>query len=264
MDAHDRFRELHQAGPPLLLPNAWDYTSAAALVDAGFVAIGTTSLGVTAANGLPDGRGLGREETVALARRLAGLPCLLSVDIEAGFGADPAGVAELAATLADLGVVGVNLEDGRPDGTLAEPEEQAEYIAAVKARTPELFVNARTDTHWAPDLNADTKASTLTRAKRYVDAGADGVFVPGLAEDEAIAEVVNAVAVPVNILFQPPWHRVERLADLGVRRISTGSLLFRTAVWATVRAAQAIRAGEPFPADPPSYAEIQRLIGFPL
>src|SRR5437667_12329032 len=91
------FRALHRAGEPLLLANAWDYASAATLLAAGFAAIGTTSLGVAAAHGIPDGHGRARTETVALARRLGRLGCLLSVDGGARFSGHPAEAADLAA-----------------------------------------------------------------------------------------------------------------------------------------------------------------------
>ncbi|MBW4716376.1 isocitrate lyase/phosphoenolpyruvate mutase family protein [Saccharothrix sp. SC076] len=242
------FHRLHDGPAPLVLPNAWDHASAAALVDAGFAAIGTTSLGVAAAAGLPDAAGVARAETVALARRLVRLPVAVTVDVEAGFG-DVRGVA---AELADLGVVGVNIEDGR-GAALADPVEQAALVRACKDAAPHLFVNARVDTHW---LGVD-RGSTVERALRYVDAGADGVFVPGLVDEGEIAAVVAAVPVPLNVLAQ---RDVRTLAELGVRRVSTGSLLFRAALGATVATARAVRDGEPV-GEVPSYADVRRLSG---
>jgi len=127
---------MHHQDEPLVLPNAWDYTSAVALHAAGFLAIGTTSLGVAAAHGLPDGVGLAGRQAVALATLLEDLPCPVTVDLESGFGQDP---AELVAR---LDAAGVNLEDGRPHG-LATPEEQARVISRVKERAPGVFLNAR-------------------------------------------------------------------------------------------------------------------------
>lgn len=254
------FHELHRGSDPLVLPNAWDYASAAALVAAGFPAIGTTSLGVAAAHGLRDGAGEARAETLALVRRLTRLPCLFTVDIEAGFGDGPAAVADLAGELAAAGAVGINLEDGRLDGSLAPVDAQVELIAAVKARVPGMFVNARTDTHWLAGARGPELAGTLARIEAYAVAGADGVFVPGLVDEHEIAAVVGAVEVPVNVLYLPGRQTVRRLADLGVRRVSCGSLLFRAAVGATVAAARAVAAGEPTPAGLPSYADIQQLI----
>jgi len=247
------FADLHRTGSPLLLPNAWDSASAAVLVSHGFPAIGTTSLGVAAAAGVPEGAGATRDQTVALARRLVRLPGHRSVDIEGGFTDDPAAVGELGAELAALGVSGVNIEDGREDGRLTAPRHQQELIAALTSAAPGLFVNARTDTAWLR-----TGEDPLARVRAYEEAGADGVFVPGLTDEAAIAAVVAAVAVPVNVLFSPAGPPPARLAELGVRRISCGSLLFRAALHAVVRTADAVATGAPVP-PVPSYADVQAL-----
>lgn len=241
------FHAMHRRDTPLVLPNAWDYASAAALHAAGFLAIGTTSLGVAAAHGIPDGAGLAGAQAVALARLLTDLPCPVTADLESGFGAAPAEVAELVAT---LGVAGVNLEDGRPHG-LAEPEEQAALISAVKLRAPGVFLNARIDTHW----HGTALHETVDRAKRYVDAGADGIFVPGVTEPRDIEELAHLA--PLNVLAQQ--RAPKDLGELGVTRISTGSLLFRAALTHTVATAQAVRDGNT-PAGAFSYAEVQDLI----
>lgn len=256
-DRFAEFRALHHATTPLLLPNAWDYASAAALADAGFAAVGTTSLGVAAAAGKPDAEAATRQETLALARSIAGLPCLVSVDVEAGFGGGPAQVAALAEQLAEFGVAGVNIEDGRPDGTLADLTAQREIISAVKARVPHLFVNARTDAFWLRTPEPLTEA--LTRTAAFAHAGADGVFVPGIAADADIAAVTAKIGVPLNVLFLPGRHTVEGLAALGVRRISTGSLLFRAALHATVRTALAVRDGALVTAGLPTYQQVVAL-----
>jgi 2-methylisocitrate lyase-like PEP mutase family enzyme len=254
----DEFRALHRRGEPLLLPNAWDFASAAALVDAGFHAIGTTSLGVAAAAGLPDASGLTRAETYALARRLGRLPCLLTVDIESGFSEHPEDVARLAYDLAATGAVGVNIEDGRPDGELAPVGRQVELIRAIKRRVPHLFVNARTDTHWLHPLDPDL-ADTIERLRIYRDAGADGVFVPGLFDPDDVRAVVSGVDAPLNVLFLPGRHTVASLAGLGVARVSTGSLLFRAALRATVSTAVAVARGADVPTELPTYGEVMAL-----
>lgn len=256
MNPGSDFRALHRGPRPLLLPNAWDYVTGAALVDAGFPAIGTTSLGVALAAGIPDGEGLARDETVRLARVLVRLPCPVSVDIEGGFSEDVGEVAALCAELAGHGVAGVNLEDGRFGGVLVPAGHQVRVIDAVKRAAPELFVNARTDTCW---LDAD-RESTVDRVRAYAGAGADGVFVPGLSGDAAIADVVAAVEVPVNLLYDPDGAGVERLGELGVRRVSTGSFLFRASLATTVATAFAARAGLSPPVTPPTYARAQALV----
>ncbi|WP_219417755.1 isocitrate lyase/PEP mutase family protein [Pseudonocardia nigra] len=253
------FRDLHHGDRPLLLPNAWDVASAVALVDAGFAAVGTTSLGVAAAHGVPDAAGLARAETAALARKLVRLPVPVTVDVEAGFSADAGEVGDLAAELASFGVAGINLEDGRSGGVLADARDQVRLLRVVKERAPALFVNARTDTHWFdPAAPLD---SALARCRAYADAGADGVFVPGLAAPDQVRALVAGVDVPVNLLHLPGRTTVAELAALGVRRISTGSLLFRVALGAAVAAARAVRDGVPLPSDIPTYADVQRRSG---
>jgi 2-methylisocitrate lyase-like PEP mutase family enzyme len=246
----------HRPGTPLLLPNAWDHASAAALAAEGFEAIGTTSLGVAAAAGLRDGEGAAREETLVVARRLGRGGPLLSVDAEGGFSDDPSEVAAFAAQLAQAGAVGINLEDGRADGTLTPVAVHAAKVAAVKAAVPHLFVNARTDTHWLWPAGPD---ETEARLAAYRQAGADGVFVPGLSDPDRIAALVRAVGLPLNILYAPDGPSVAELAALGVARVSLGSLLFRRALGAAVSAAVDVRGGRR-PAGPvPAYDQVQAL-----
>ncbi|MEW2294743.1 isocitrate lyase/phosphoenolpyruvate mutase family protein [Streptomyces sp. NPDC006743] len=249
------FARLHDQVTPLLLPNAWDYASAAILAAQGFQAIGTTSLGVAAAAGLQDGAAATAEETLALARRLGQGSFLFTVDIEGGFSDDPEEVAELARRLYDAGAAGVNLEDGRSDGTLAPVGLHAAKIAAVKAAVPALFVNARTDTYWL----GCRREETGTRLAVYEQAGADGAFVPGLSDPDRIAALTATLTVPLNILYTPTGPTITDLAALGVRRISLGSLLYRSALAAAVNTARAIRDGLPTELATLSYAEVQAL-----
>ncbi|MEJ7722911.1 MAG: isocitrate lyase/phosphoenolpyruvate mutase family protein, partial [Ilumatobacteraceae bacterium] len=257
----DAFRAMHHGDRPLVLPNAWDVASASALVVRGFGAVGTTSLGVAAAIGLPDGAAQTLGPTLELARRLGRLPVPVSVDFEGGFHGDPAGVADLIERLADMGIVGVNLEDGLADGSLQSVEHHAAVVTAVKDRCPHVFVNARTDTHWpVPGRVVPDVDETRRRVQAYVVAGADGVFVPGLEGTEALRMIVAAVpSVPVNVLWSPDGPSVAELGDLGVRRVSLGSLLFRVGLGAAVDAADAIAtdAEVPLPDRLPAYADIQ-------
>ncbi|MFJ9786035.1 isocitrate lyase/phosphoenolpyruvate mutase family protein [Amycolatopsis sp. NPDC101161] len=252
----DEFRALHIPGSPLLLPNAWEFGIGAFLAAQGFRALGTTSLGVSAATGEPDGAPSTRDATVALTRRLTRLDVLVSVDIADGFSADPAAVADLAAELGDAGAVGVNLEDGRADGGLAPIDHQTALIKAVKDRVPNLFLNARTDTHWAGD---HSMAEAENRAKAYADAGADGLFVPGLAAP-ADVERIAGIGLPLNLLFLPGKVTLAGLAELGVARVSLGSLPYRMALQAAAETAAAIRDDRDLPLSPPSYADVVALL----
>ncbi|MEY7971593.1 isocitrate lyase/phosphoenolpyruvate mutase family protein [Saccharomonospora xinjiangensis] len=235
------FHALHHGGNPLLLPNVWDVGTAEALAEAGFRAVATTSFGIASSIGVPNGAGRTRAHVVALVRRLAALPCLLTVDVEGGFSDDPGEVADLAVWLADLGVVGINLEDGAGPGRLVDAGLHAAKVAEVRARVPRLFVNARVDTYW---VDAErTISATLARAERYRDAGADGIFVPGRLTAPEIADLVNGIGVPLNVLWYPGSHGVAELAALGVKRISTGSQLYRAARRAAVDLARELADG---------------------
>ncbi|WP_336112444.1 isocitrate lyase/PEP mutase family protein [Streptomyces sp. PTD9-10] len=241
----------HRPGEPLLLPNAWDHASAAALAARGFSAIGTTSLAVAAAVGLPDGEAATREHTLRLALTLGSEPYLLSVDAEDGFSDDPGEVVELARQLWAVGVVGINLEDG-----LGATEPHAAKIAAVKNAVPGLFVNARTDTYWLGDGD---EADTLRRLDAYRQAGADGVFVPGLTDPGRIETLVRHIDAPLNLLYSPAGPTVPQLAGLGVRRVSLGSLLYRRALGAALDAVADIAAGRAPGGTTPSYDEVRAL-----
>ena len=238
------FADLHRPG--FILPNAWDHASAAALVDAGFPAVATTSLGVAAALGLRDGAAETAQATIDLAHRITHLPVPVTMDIENGFSTDP---AEVAAYVDRLGpVAGVNLED-----QLTDPHHFAQVLVAVTAH--DVFINARIDTYWLGDGGVD---ATLERAKHYVAAGADGIFVPGVKDPQEIARLTAALDVPLNVLFLPDTLSVPQLAELGVARISTGSLLYRVAHGAAIDAALGVRdGGRSFTAPP--YAAVDAL-----
>jgi 2-methylisocitrate lyase-like PEP mutase family enzyme len=249
------FRELHDGDRPLLLPNAWDVGSALAFLDAGFRAIGTTSFGVAAAEGRPDGGRSTKDATRALAHRLASLPCHVSVDVEDGYDDDPDAVADYVA---GLGVAGVNVEDSTAERLVA-PAAHAAKVAAITRRSPDVFVNARVDTYW---LGQDaTVAATLERAAAYVAAGAHGIFVPGVTDPDDMRELASAIPVALNVLVVPALS-LDELARLGVRRVSTGSLPYRAAVDAAVEVAARVRDGRPASAATP-YRDMQgRLVRF--
>jgi 2-methylisocitrate lyase-like PEP mutase family enzyme len=230
------FRELHFAEVPFLLPNAWDVSSALAFVTEGFPAIGTTSLGIAGGLGMPDGTRSIREATLQLAQRLRRLQVPLNVDVEDGFSDNP---TEVANFVRELGCAGVNIEDGLPDG-LADIEVNSAKIAAIKGLAPDVFVNARVDTYWT-GTDATVKDS-LYRAHAYLAAGADGIFVPGDLALDQIRSLADQISAPLNVLASTALT-VGQLHRAGAQRISTGSLLYRTAIDAATNTLRSLREG---------------------
>jgi 2-methylisocitrate lyase-like PEP mutase family enzyme len=249
------FPELHHQGTPFVLPNAWDVPSALAYIEDGFTAIGTTSFGVASNSGHPDGGRATRETNLTLATALVRLPCYVSVDIEDGYSDDPEAVADYVA---HLPVAGINVEDSSAEVPV-DPSLAAAKITATKRRNPDVFINARVDTYWL-NQNADPE-TTIKRANAYVEAGADGIFVPMCNDRMELADVVSNISVPVNTLPVPGLTLAE-LGELGVARVSTGSMPYGAGLHAAALAARAVRDGQPVPPSTP-YPELQaRLIGY--
>jgi len=225
---HASFRALHDAGEPLLLPNAWDAASARLWQEAGAAAVATSSAAVAWSRGYADGGALPRDELLSSLRGIARVVSVpLTADIEDGYGDDPRVVAELAQDVVDAGAVGINLEDGA-----GAPESLAAKIRAIRARlgdTP-LFVNARTDVYLAGLARGDDAvAMAIERLRLYRDAGADGGFVPGLADADAARRIADAVPLAINLMAMPGLAPLDALRNAGVRRISAGPGVFKLA-----------------------------------
>jgi len=224
------FHQLHTGPAPLMLPNAWHAASARVIENAGAKAIATTSAGMAWSLGYPDGERLPVQELLAACRRVCQVVSApVSVDIERGYGHDVQDTGDLVGELIRLGVVGINIEDGTEPGTqtLAHPSVLCERIARVR-KTAQLrdlpfFINARIDTYLS-NLSPEARLEeTRKRALAYVDAGADGIFVPGLADAEDIATLVGLLPVPLNVYAgYPGAPAAQALQQLGVRRISLG------------------------------------------
>ncbi|MFD1544725.1 isocitrate lyase/PEP mutase family protein [Nonomuraea guangzhouensis] len=229
----------------LVLPNAWDAASATVIAAAGAAAIATTSGGVSWSLGRGDGQRLSRGEMVEAARRIVNSVDLpVTVDVEGGYGPAPADVAATVRAVVDAGAVGVNLEDSTAvGGPLFDVAEQRARLraardAAAGAGLPELFINARTDVFLfgigAPDGRLD---EVLARTAAYAEAGADGIFVPGLLDLDVLNTLCAESPLPVNAMAIAGGPSVTELAQAGVRRISLGTGLAQAAYTATRRAA---------------------------
>ncbi|MCX4163545.1 MULTISPECIES: isocitrate lyase/phosphoenolpyruvate mutase family protein [Paraburkholderia] len=219
-----KFRELHVNTLPLRLPNAWDAGSARLFESLGAPAIATTSAGVAWAMGYPDNRVLPVERVIDVAANMVRvLKVPLSVDIENGYSDNPHTVADLALRLIDVGVSGINIEDGPDSPSLLAAKIEAIRQAAAKAGL-DIFVNARTDVFLAGLVDVPARlGETITRGTLYRSAGTDGLFVPALHEPEAIKAVVAGVSLPVNVMAWPGLPAAAELGALGVRRLSAGS-----------------------------------------
>lgn len=225
MDKIETFRALHVPGDPLVLFNIWDAGSAKAVAAAGAKAIATGSYGVACARGSSDGENLSLDAALANLGEILGVTDLpVSIDMEAGYGADPAAVGRSVALARAVGAAGINMEDRMPgESTLLPVGDAAARIGAAAATG--LFVNARCDVFRGQDAVADGTAlvaATLERARAYADAGAGGLFVPFLADARCIAAICQSSPLPVNILWSKPCGDRAALAALGVARISHG------------------------------------------
>ncbi|GAB3025241.1 isocitrate lyase/PEP mutase family protein [Bowmanella dokdonensis] len=214
------FKALHQGERPLVLVNIWDAASAALVQAGGAQALATSSASLAWSLGYADGDVLPVQELLAAVGRIVRVARVpLTVDIEGGYSDDPARVAELARQLAHLGVAGINLEDGT--GTV---ESLAEKIGAIRAAVAdELFINARTDVYLRGLAEGEAAlVETIRRLQTYRQAGADGGFVPGLLDEAIVAQLVEAVAMPLNLMVTADSTLIARMAVLGIRRFSMG------------------------------------------
>ncbi len=226
------------SGPGFVLPNAWDGGSARILAGLGFPAIATTSAGIAWSLGVPDGGAVDADTMLEhVARIVAAVDVPVSADLESGYGDTPDDVARTVARAVELGVVGGNLEDVR-DGVLFGVDEAVERVAAARAAAPAgtFVLNARTDTYFV-GASGDQFDETVGRATRYVEAGADCVFVPGVVEAETIRRLAEAIPAPLNIVAGlASTTDAPTLFSLGVQRVSLGGSLARAALSTLERA----------------------------
>jgi 2-methylisocitrate lyase-like PEP mutase family enzyme len=240
------FHALHVKGDPLVLYNIWDPGSAKAVAEAGARALATGSLPVALALGFADGE----KTPLALAldnfrRIVANVDVPVSMDIESGFGATPAAVAETATLAIAAGAVGFNFEDQIIGATgLYDIASQCARIAAIRAAAEtagiNIFINARTDIFLKAKPETHDVAmvdAAIVRAHAYAAAGASGFFAPGLRQDALIQKLCADVGIPVNIIVLADTPSNDRMAELGVARISYGPGPYRQMMAALTSAA---------------------------
>ncbi|HEY5721185.1 MAG TPA: isocitrate lyase/phosphoenolpyruvate mutase family protein [Allosphingosinicella sp.] len=246
----ERFRALHVMGDPLILFNAWDAGSAKAVAEAGAKAIATGSWSVAAAQGYADGEAMPLDLALANIARIAEAVDLpVTIDFERGYAEAPARIADNARAAAEAGAIGCNFEDGLADGAIRPAADQAARIAAIREATADrgFFINARTDLflHSAPETHEGLVGEALERGSAYAEAGAGGLFVPGLSDEGLIERICRDSTLPVNIMIWPGrTPPLRRLAELGVARISHAGGPWRIAMNALKEVARAAHAME--------------------
>lgn len=243
-DKRRAFHRLHENGC-FVIPNPWDAGSARFLASLGFKALATTSAGFAWSRGRPD-NGVTRDMALAHLREMVAATDLpLNADFESGFAIDAAGVAESVRLAVETGVAGLSIEDSTGDAThpLFDLDVAVDRMRAARraidATGGDALLVGRSEGFIAgrPDL-----AETIMRLRAYANAGADCLYAPGIRTRDEIAAVVAAVAPkPVNLLVGAPSEfNVQDIAALGVRRISVGGALARSAWGGFIHAARLI------------------------
>ncbi|HEX4181716.1 MAG TPA: isocitrate lyase/phosphoenolpyruvate mutase family protein [Caulobacteraceae bacterium] len=248
MTKAEQFAALHKKGDPLVLYNIWDPGSAAVVAAAGAKAIATGSYSVATAIGFAD-----REQTpLALVldncRRIAGAVDLpVTLDFEGGYALEPDALKRNIRSVIEAGAVGINFEDQVMGGEgLHDVSVQAARIAAVRAAADEasagFFINARCDVFLQADRathGAGHLRECLERGRAYADAGASGLFAPGLVDPDMIAELADKSPLPVNIMMMQGAPDIPTLRSLGVARASFAGGPYRLAMKALDEGARA-------------------------
>jgi 2-methylisocitrate lyase-like PEP mutase family enzyme len=249
MTQSDKFRlfaSLHVPGDPVILYNAWDAGSAKIIAEAGAKAIATGSASVAAAHGFADAEALPLALALANAERVvAAVELPVTIDFEGAYAVAPGEAAANAAKLAATGAIGCNFEDQMVGGEGLHPTDvQAERIRAIRAAVgPDFFINARTDIFLKSRDHDDAMVdAAIERASAYAEAGASGLFVPGLADLRLLERVCKASPLPVNFMAFPGAPSAAAVAQTGVARISHGPFPFRLTMNALKEAAAAAMA----------------------
>jgi 2-methylisocitrate lyase-like PEP mutase family enzyme len=254
----EALRRLHLDPELLVLVNVWDAASARTVAALpGCRALATASWSIAAAHGVDDGERLPRAEMLAWIERIAGaVDVPVTADLEAGYGASAADVADTVAGAIAAGAVGCNLEDGTPDGPapLRPAAEHAERVAAARAAGGRagvpLVINARTDVFLAQvGAAAERVDLALDRGRAYAEAGADCIFVPGARDPGDLRRLVAEMGAPVSVIGLPGGPPPAELERLGVARMSLGPGSMGVAMAALREAADGILVRGELPAE---------------
>lgn len=238
----EKLKQLHHQQQPLMIANTWDAISAKAAEKAGLKVMGTSSHAIANMLGYEDGEVIPFNEMFFVIEKIAKASSLLvSCDIEAGYSDEPNEVANNVKQLVDIGVVGINLEDGLTKGkdrVLGDASILAKKIKTIKSELKkegkDIFINARIDTYTTKHPNA--LEESLQRIKIYEEAGADGFFIPLINEENDLKKVFETTKLPINVFLKDGLKTYDEFAELGAHRVSSGNGIYAIVTKATDKA----------------------------
>lgn len=227
----ETFKKLHTGGDLFILPNAWDAESAILFQESNYKAVGTSSAAVASSLGYQDGESMTFSEYLFVIQRITtSVNIPVTVDLEMGYGKTAEAVYANLQRLIEAGVTGINIEDSVIDNgrrSLKDAGDFARMLEAVRNKLMKakqsLFINVRCDTFLLKVK--DERSETAQRLKLYGSAGADGIFLPFIKEEDDIEGALSLTKLPLNVMAMPGLPAIQRLNDLGVRRVSMGPFL---------------------------------------
>ena len=225
------FKKMHSKDDLLILPNAWDVASAVIFEKTGFKAIGTTSAGVAHSLGYSDGQKISKKDLLYLVEKLIQrITIPLTVDIEGGYGTTVKEIANNVRQIIQMGAVGINFEDSTSESinSLSSISVQSDKLKAITSIKKDLginfFINARTDVYWLSIGDKEKRLQlAIDRANAYIEAGADGIFIPGNLTKDTLKDLVKSIDAPLNVLPSKTNYSIHDLKNIGVTRMSLGS-----------------------------------------
>ena len=225
------FKSLHFQDKPLLICKVWDVASAKIAEKLDFKALGTSSAAIATLLGYDDGEQMSFSELSYFVKRIVENTQLpLTVDIESGYSRDTSQIIENIMKLADLGVVGINIEDSivNEGRRLLNAEYFSKVISDIKRKleseSRDIFLNVRTDTFLLG--HEDAIDETIKRITYFEKAGADGIFIPCIEKEDDIKRIMKNTSLPINVMCMPNLPDFAVLKEIGVNRISMGNFLF--------------------------------------
>lgn len=246
------FKDLHEQKQPIVMANVWDVPSAKVAERLHFQSIGTSSGAIAAMLGYQDGEEMTFAELEYMVQRIVSSTNLpLSVDLEAGYSRDAVEITKHITKLAELGVVGINIEDSIVEQGVRKlvdvdifSKTLQEVCTRLRNDNISMFVNVRTDSFLLGI--SDALDETQKRIKYYEQAGADGIFTPCIEQVSDIKTIIESTDLPINVMCMPNLPDFKTLANLGVKRISMGNFLFEQMYRQLERTTQSVLEQESF------------------